>query len=151
MNTRLLTLALAATALTGFRPFSSEILETVEVVGEKGGKLRINKADFNPDEHTLFADKGKTETEAPAPVAPVAPTPAPAPTVTPAAPPAPALAPIAPTPVPTPVEAFVSKKGKKWVVVDKTGQSIAGTEEYDTEDAAKAAHAALSAPPAPAV
>lgn len=150
MNTRLLTLALAATALTGFRPFSSEILETVEVVGEKGGKLRINKIDFNPDEHTLFADKGKAETETPAPVAPVAPTPAPAPTVTPAAPPT--VTPAAPpAPAPTPVEAFVSKKGKKWVVVDKTGQSIAGTEEYDTEDAAKAAHAALSAPPAPAV
>ena len=127
------------TALTGFRPFSAEILETVEIVGEKGKALRINKADFNPDEHTLFADK---TVEPKAPETPAAP---PAPPATPA--PAPAAPPPAPTPA-TPVEAFVSKKGKKWVVVDKTGTAIAGTDEYDTEDLAKAAHAALSTPAA---
>lgn len=111
-------------------------LETVTIT-TKEGPVRINRADYDPEIHTLDDGKDSKKAKTPAP-------PPSAPPTTPAPPPS------APqtTPAPQPVEAFVSKKGKKFVVVDKTGQLIAGTTEYDDEDTAKAALDALNKPAA---
>lgn len=145
---------LASTA--AFRPFGERVA-TVFVKGGDGKPLRINESDYDKAKHGAQIDPNKVEDNAPpAPASEPAPLPNDAGSL-PHDPPAPLGGTIPPVPAPAPVsEAFVSKKGKKFVVVDKDGQSIAGTTEYDSEDEAKTALDGLKAgadapPPPPAV
>lgn len=155
MKRTTLTLALLASTVM-FRPFGDR-MATVLVKGQDGKPLRINEADYDKSKHGAQIDPNKVEDAAPpAPASDPAPLPNDAGSL-PHDPPAPVGGTIPPVPAPAPVsEAFVSKKGKKFVVVDKDGQSIPGTTEYDDEAAAKAALDGLKAPadappPPPAV
>lgn len=117
----------------------SERVTTVFVKGSDGNPLRINESDYNEKTHGKQIDQQPPKAAEP-PKAPELPNGA---SNLPNTPPA---VPTPPAPVPTPAERFVSKKGKKFVVVNKDGQSIDGTGEYDTEDDAKAALEALDKP-----
>lgn len=88
----------------------SEILPTVTIETENG-TVRINESDYDAATMKLVG------AEPVAPVAPVVPAPAP-------------VAPVAPV-----VEKFVTKKGKGFIVVDKSGAPLDST-VYDSEDAA---------------
>ena len=87
----------------------SEILPTV-TIETKNGPVRINESDYDAATMTLVAAEPVT------PVTPVVPAPAP-------------VAPVAP------VEKFVTKKGKGFIVVDKSGVPL-DSNVYDSEDAA---------------
>ena len=84
----------------------SEILPTVTIETENG-PVRINESDYDAATMKLVSA-----------------------TVTP-----PPVAPVAPLPVNPTVEKFVTKKGKGFIVVDKSGAPLDST-VYDSEDAA---------------
>jgi hypothetical protein len=142
MKLHLIAAALLASS-AHFRPFS-DIVETVFIKGDDGNPLRINASEYDEKKHgkTLDPDNLPKAGEAPAPAEP---DPLPnAAAALPHTPPAPVGGVVPTTPAPD-AETFVSKKGKKWVIADKDGNTIPGTEEYDSEAAATEAFDKLKA------
>lgn len=131
-------------------PFGDGPIDTIEIQTDNGPVL-INKTDFDPAQHTAVnpGDAPLRDLGTPPAVPGSAPPPAPNsqdtgnPNLNPpnAAPPNP----------PAPVETFVTKHGKKWLVADGQGKSAAGfnAEGYDTEAAAVEAQKASATPATP--
>jgi len=133
------TALLLTTALAAVAPFMSDVLPTMEIVGQDGKPLRINVSDFDAGKH-----KAVNPEDAPAPAAPAAPT-----TDNSAPPPVPpsntppVTTPPAPPATPTKETAFVTENKGKFFVTDKAGKPLdANHPGYATEKEAKDAIAA---------